>query len=102
MGWASPFPCYSVDGPFGPSWTPLPLQTPPRSPGFPPRVTGVKLKLADEVMGTTLVPDLLRPRSGEDVHAGSGIQFPSLAGCNHLFGIHDPCGIHNAWLSLFS
>ena len=47
-------------------------------------------------------PDLLRPRSGEDVHVGSGIQFPSLAGCNHLFGVHDSYGIHNTWLSLFS
>ena len=45
--------------------------------------------------------DLLRPRSGEDVHVGSGIQFPSLARCNHLFGVHDPYGIHNTWLSLF-
>ena len=47
-------------------------------------------------------PDLLRPLSGEDVHIGSGIQFPSSVGCNHLFGVHDPCGIHNTWLSLFS
>ena len=45
--------------------------------------------------------DLLRPRSGEDVHVGSGIKFPSSSGCNHLFGVHDPCGIHNTWLSLF-
>ena len=47
-------------------------------------------------------PDLLRPRSGEDVHVGSGIQFPSSAGCNHLFGVHDPYGIHNTWSSLSS
>ena len=46
-------------------------------------------------------PDLLRPRSNEDVHVGSGIQFPSSAGCNHLLGVHDPYGIHNTWLSLF-
>ena len=46
--------------------------------------------------------DLLRPRSGEDVHFGSGIQFPSSAGCNHLFGVHDPYGIHNTWLSVSS
>ena len=46
-------------------------------------------------------PDLLRPRSGEDVHVRSGIQFPSLVGCNHLFGVHDSYGIHNTWLSLF-
>ena len=47
-------------------------------------------------------PDLMRPRSNEDVHVGSGIQFPSSARCNHLFGVHDPYGIHNTWLSLFS
>ena len=52
-------------------------------------------------MGAVPSPDLLRPRSGEDVHAGSGIQFPSLAGCNHPFCVHDPYGIHNTWLSLF-
>ena len=46
--------------------------------------------------------DLLRPRSGEDVHVGSGTQFLSSAGCNHLFGVHDPYGIHNTWLSLSS
>ena len=45
-------------------------------------------------------PDLLRPRSGEDDHVGSGIQFPSSAKCNHLLGVHDPYGIHNTWLSL--
>ena len=44
-------------------------------------------------------PDLLRPRSGEDFHVGSGIQFPSSAGCNHLIGVHDPYGIRNTWLS---
>ena len=44
-------------------------------------------------------PNLLRPRSNEDVHVGSGIQFPSSAGCNHHFGVHDPYGIHNTWLS---
>ena len=47
-------------------------------------------------------PDLLRPRSDEGVHVGLGIQFPSSAVCNHLFSVHDPCGIHNTWLSLFS
>ena len=45
--------------------------------------------------------DFLRPLSGEDVHVGSGIQFPSSVGCNHLFGVCDPYGIHNTWLSLF-
>ena len=48
-----------------------------------------------------LGPDLLRPRRGEDVHVGSGVQFPSSTGCNHLFGVHDPYGIHNTWLRLF-
>ena len=53
-------------------------------------------------MGAVPGLDLLRPRSCEDVHVGSGIQFPSSAGCNHLFGVHDPYGIHNTWLSPFS
>ena len=53
-------------------------------------------------MGAVPGPDLLRPRSGEDVHVRSGIQFPSSVGCNHLFGVHDPYGIQNTWLSLFS
>ena len=48
-----------------------------------------------------LGPDLLRPRSDKDVHVGSGIQFSSLSGYNHSFGVHDPCGIHNTWLNLF-
>ena len=47
-------------------------------------------------------PDLLRPRSGEDDHVGSGTQFPSSTRCNHLFGVYDPYGIHNTWLSLSS
>ena len=55
--------------------------------------------LADEVMGAMPSPDLLRPRSGEDVHVGLGIQFPSSAEFNHLFGVYDPYGIHNTWLS---
>ena len=50
-------------------------------------------------MGAVPGPDLLRPRSGADVHVGLGIQFPSSTGCNHLFGVHDPCGIRNTWLS---
>ena len=73
-----------------------------RSHGFLPRVDGVELELADEVMGAVPSPNLLRPRSGEDVHVESSIQFPSSTGCNHLFGVHDPYGIHNTWLSLFS
>ena len=53
-------------------------------------------------MGTVSGPDLLRPRSGEDDHDRSGNQFPSSTGYNHLFGVHDPYGIHNIWLSLSS
>ena len=81
---------------------PSPCKIPWRSPDFLPRVVGVELELADEVMGAVLGPDPLRPRSGEDVHVGSSIQFPSSVGCNHLFGVHDPYGIHNTWLSLSS
>ena len=57
---------------------------------FPPRITRVELELelADEVMGVVPGPDLLRPRSNEDVRVESGIQFPSSTGCNHLFGVH--------------
>ena len=46
-------------------------------------------------------PDLLKPRNSEDAHVGSGIQFLSLAGCSHLFGVHDPCGTHSIWYCLF-
>ena len=53
-------------------------------------------------MGAVPGPYHLRPRSGEDVHVGLGIQFPFLSGCHHLFGVHDPDGIHNTWLSLSS
>ena len=60
------------------------------------------MELANEVMGAVPGPDLLRPRRGKDVHVGSGIQFPSSARCNHSFGVHDPYGIHNTWLSLSS
>ena len=56
----------------------------------------------NEVMGAVPGSDLLRPRSDKDVHVGSGIQFPFSTVCNHRFGVHDPCGIHNTWLSLFS
>ena len=45
--------------------------------------------------------DLLRPRSGEDVHVGSGIQFPSSTGYSRLFGVHDPYGTHSTWYCLF-
>ena len=53
------------------------------------------MELAEEVIGAVLGPDLLRPRSGKDVHVGSGIQFPSSAVCNHLSDVNDPYGIHN-------
>ena len=46
-------------------------------------------------------PDLLKPRNDEDAHVGSGTQFLSLAGCSHLFGVHDPYGTHSIWYSLF-
>ena len=52
-------------------------------------------------MGAVPGPELLRPRNGGDVHVEPGIQFPSSTGCNHPFGVHDPYGIHNTWLSLF-
>ena len=53
-------------------------------------------------MGAVPSPYLLWPRSSEDVHVGLGIQFTPSAGCNYLFGVHEPYGIHNTWLSLFS
>ena len=81
---------------------PSPRKPPEVHMDFPLRVTGVELELADEVMGAVPGPDLLRPRSNEDVCVGSGIQFPSSAGCNHLFGVHYTYGIRNTWLSLFS
>ena len=80
---------------------PPPPPNPLRSHGFLLRVAGVEFELADEVMGAVPGPDFLRPRSGEDVHVGSGIQFPSSARFNHLFSVHDPYGIHNSWSSLF-
>ena len=49
-----------------------------------------------------LGPNLLKPHNGGDAHVGSGTQFLSLAGCSHLFGVHDPCGTHNIWYCLFS
>ena len=56
--------------------------------------------LVDKVMGAVPSLDLLRPRSDVDVHVGSCIRFPSSIGCNHMFGVRDPYGIHNTWLSL--
>ena len=46
-------------------------------------------------------PDLLKPRNGGDAHVGSSIEFLSLVGCSHLFGVHDPCGTHSIWYRLF-
>ena len=48
-----------------------------------------------------LVLTILRPRNGEDVRVGSGIQSLSSIGCNHRFSVHDPCGTHNIWYCLF-
>ena len=62
----------------------------------------VELELAHEVMWALPGPDLLRPRSDKNFHVGSGIQFPSSVGYNHLFSVYDPYGIHNTWLSLSS
>ena len=45
--------------------------------------------------------DLLKPRNGDDVHVGSGIQFLSSARCIHLFSAHDPCGTHSIWYCPF-
>ena len=45
--------------------------------------------------------NLLKPRSGEDVHVGSSIQFLSPVGCSRLFGVHDPYGTHSTWYCLF-
>ena len=49
-----------------------------------------------------LVPALLRPRNGEDVRVGLGIQSLFSVGYSHQFGIHDPCGTHSIWYCLFS
>ena len=46
-------------------------------------------------------PNLLRPRNGKDAHVGPGTQFLSSVGCNHRFGVHDPCGTHNIRYCLF-
>ena len=48
-----------------------------------------------------LVLTLLRPRKGEGVRVGSGIQSPSSVGCSHRFGVHDPYGNHSIWYCLF-
>ena len=44
--------------------------------------------------------DLLRPRSGEDVHVGSSIQFPSSIGCSRPFDFRDPYGTRSIWCCL--
>ena len=48
-----------------------------------------------------LVPALLRPHNGEDVHVRSCIQSISSVGCSHQFGVHDPYGTHSIWYCLF-
>ena len=48
-----------------------------------------------------LVLTLLRPCIGKDVRVGSGIQYLSLVGCSHRFGIHDPYGTHSILYCLF-
>ena len=48
-----------------------------------------------------LVLALLRPRNGEDVLVGSGIQSLSSVGCSHRFDVHDPCGTQSIWNCLF-
>ena len=48
-----------------------------------------------------LILAFLRPRKGEDVRVGSGIQFLSSVGCSHRFGVHDPYGTHSIWYCLF-
>ena len=45
--------------------------------------------------------DILKPCNDGDAHVGLGIQFLSLDGCSHLFGVHDPCGSHSIWYRLF-
>ena len=47
-----------------------------------------------------LVLALLRPRNGEDVRVGSGIQSLSSIGCSHRFNVHDPYGTHSIWYCL--
>ena len=60
-----------------------------------------ELGLADEVVVAGLVLALLRPRNGEDVRVGSGIQSLSSVGCCHRFGVHDPCRTHSICYCLF-
>ena len=59
------------------------------------------LGLADEVVAAAPGPDLLRPRSGQDVHVESGIQFPSSTRYSSPFGVHDPYGTHSTWYCPF-
>ena len=60
--------------------------------GFLLKAVDAELGLADEVVVDGFAPALLRPCIYRDVHVGSSIQSPFLAGCSHLFGVHDPCG----------
>ena len=48
-----------------------------------------------------LVLSLLRPRNGEDVRVGSGIQSLSSVGCSHRFSVHGSCGTHSILYCLF-
>ena len=83
------------------SWTLHLLQTLRRTHGFLLKMADAELGLADEVVVAGLVPALLSPRNGRDAHIESSIQFPFLAGCNHLFSVHDPYGTHSIWYRLF-
>ena len=78
-----------------------PPENPQRSHGSLPRVVGAELGLIVEVVVVAPGPDLPKPRNGEGAPVGSGIQFPSSAGCSHMFGVRDPCGTHNIWYCLF-
>ena len=64
-------------------------------------VVGAELGLVDEVVAAAPGPDLLRPCIGEDVHVGSGIQFPSSVGYSSLFAVHDSYGTHSTWYCPF-
>ena len=93
---------YCAGGPSWLSWTPRPQQILRRSHGSLPRVVGAEVVPTDEVVEAAPGPDLPEPHSGGDAHVRSGIQFIFLAGCSHLFDVHDPCGTHNIWYRLLS
>ena len=83
------------------SWTPHLLQILLRSHGFPPRVDGVELGLAAEVVVVAPDPDLQRLYSGEDTPVESSIIFPSRVVCNRPFDARGPYGTHSIWCYLF-